>query len=84
MRAMHADGFPRCENKRCERRGKPVPKVFVDHVKPFGKLDTLDNPLFRMFIPSKALQSLCKKCHDAKTKKENKSLKKKSFTDNFQ
>ena len=66
---MHADGFPRCESKQCANRGKPVPKVFVDHIEPVGKVG---GPRYiqRMFIPSVGLQCLCKKCHDAKTKEE--------------
>ena len=77
----HPDGFPRCENKKCPQKGKPVPKIFVDHIKRVGSLDTKDNPILRMFIPSKKLQALCKKCHDVKTKLE-KGVKLK-FTDTF-
>jgi hypothetical protein len=82
-RSMHGDGFPRCEGKGCQHKGKAVPKIFVDHIKPVGSLDTPDNPIFRMFIPSSKLQALCKQCHDKKTKEENKKRKPK-FTDTFQ
>jgi hypothetical protein len=88
-RAMGKDGFPRCENRKCEKRGKPVPKVFVDHVDPVGEVG---GPKYiqRMFIPSIRLQALCKKCHDAKTKAEKKAAagapkrsKKKPAADDF-
>ncbi len=68
-RAMHEDGFPRCENKKCPKKGKPVPKVFVDHKQPVGEVGG-PNYIQKMFIPSKNLQCLCKPCHDAKTKEE--------------
>lgn len=73
-RSMGKDGFPRCENPKCERKGKPVPKVFVDHKLPVGEVG---GPMYvqRMFIPSKSLQALCKVCHDAKTKVERKAEK---------
>lgn len=70
-RAMHPDGFERCENKKCPTRGKPVPKVYVDHIKAFGRLDTKDNPILRMFIHSSKLQCLCAQCHRVKTKIDN-------------
>lgn len=72
-RAVGKDGFPRCESLTCEKRGKPVPKVFVDHVEPVGKIGGPDY-IARMFIPSARLQCLCKKCHDAKTKEERKTI----------
>jgi len=61
-RAIGKDGFPRCE--KCKKK---VPKIFVDHIHSVGKVG---GPKYiqRMFIPSARLQSLCKKCHDAKTK----------------
>ena len=37
-RCLGADGFARCENKKCESKGKPVPKVFVDHIEVMGDL----------------------------------------------
>lgn len=66
-RAMGKDGFPRCE--KCKKK---VPKVFVDHIKPVGEVG---GPKYieKMFIPSKHLQCLCKKCHDAKTREERKA-----------
>lgn len=64
-RAIHIDGFPRCENKRCPKRGKPVPKVHPDHITPVGDVDA--GFITRLFCPSAYLQALCKKCHDQKT-----------------
>ncbi len=68
-RALHADGFYRCENRKCKQRGKPVPNVSVDHIQPVGEVGGR-NYIQRMFVPSRKLQCWCKKCHDAKTRKE--------------
>lgn len=68
-RATDENGFVFCEHKKCPSKGKPVPKVFVDHIDPVGEVGGPDY-IKRMFIPSKFLQCLCKKCHDAKTKAE--------------
>jgi hypothetical protein len=73
-RALHADGFFRCENKKCPQKGKPVPKVSVDHIEAVGRV-TDPNYIKRMFIPSKFLQVWCKKCHDAKTRIDNELTK---------
>jgi hypothetical protein len=67
-RAVGKDGFPRCEKCR-----KKVPKVFVDHIDNVGAVD--DGFIRRMFVPSKYLQALCKRCHDAKTRQERALLK---------
>ncbi len=79
-RSMHADGFPRCENKKCPHKGRPVPAIQVDHIEPIG---AIGGPYYiqRMFISSKELQALCKQCHAAKTKTEKKVKLK--FTDTF-
>lgn len=69
-RAIGPDGFPRCENKKCPSKGKPVPKVFVDHIKAVGTIGG-PNYIRRMFIPSCQLQALCKVCHDIKTKEDS-------------
>lgn len=69
-RATSPDGFVFCENKKCPYKGKPVPKVFVDHIDPVGEV-TGPRYIKRLFIPSRFLQCLCKKCHDVKTKAEN-------------
>lgn len=68
-RAMGADGFPRCENKKCPSKGKPVPSVQADHITPIGEIG---GPQYikRMFVPSTQLQCLCGPCHRAKTKLE--------------
>lgn len=70
-RCIGPDGFPRCENKKCESKGKPVPKVFVDHIEVMGSVLAPDY-ISRMWCPSTKLQGLCKQCHDAKTKLERK------------
>lgn len=61
----HKDGFPRCE--LCKKK---APKIFVDHIIQVGDVD--EGFLKRMYTPSCNLQSLCKKCHDEKTKEERK------------
>lgn len=68
-RALYPDGFYRCESPDCPNKGKPVPKVSVDHVNPVGEVG---GPFYiqRMFVPSSQLQCLCKRCHDAKTRAE--------------
>lgn len=64
----------RCTNPNgfvyCELCKKKVPKIFVDHKKNVGDVDS--GFIERLFCPSKGLQGLCKKCHDAKTKDERK------------
>lgn len=71
-RALHEDGFYRCENKKCPQRGKPVPNVAVDHIEPVGEVGGPEY-IQRLFVPSKKLQCLCKKCHDPKTRAERKA-----------
>lgn len=73
-RAMGDDGFPRCENRKCPQKGEPVPKVFVDHIDPVGEVGG-PNYIARMFIPSRRLQALCKKCHDLKTREERREAR---------
>jgi 5-methylcytosine-specific restriction endonuclease McrA len=68
-RALHADGFYRCENPDCPKAGLPVPKVQVDHIHPIGEIGGPEY-IRRMFVPSTQLQCLCKPCHDAKTRAE--------------
>lgn len=51
----------------------PDKEVNVDHIIPVGTLTCYgDLPGFvqRLFVEVEGLQTLCKKCHDAKTKKE--------------
>lgn len=71
-RALHEDGFYRCENKKCENRGKPVPHVQVDHINPIGEIGGPEY-IQRMFVSSSELQCLCKLCHREKTKAERKA-----------
>ncbi len=81
-RAMGKDGFPRCENKKCPSRGKPVPSVQADHIEPIGVIGG-PNYIQRMFVPSSELQCLCLPCHKAKTKWERDNSKQNRFTDTF-
>lgn len=68
-RAMHKDGFPRCE--KCKKK---VPKVSVDHIQPVGEVGGPEY-IQRLFVPSDLLQCLCKKCHDVKTREERSKTK---------
>lgn len=68
-RCTDKDGFGRCENPDCSNKLRRHPKIYVDHIRRVGAVD--GGFLDRMFIPSKLLQGLCKKCHDAKTREEN-------------
>lgn len=56
-------GFSKCEGCR-----EVVPKVYADHIEPCGTVDA--GFLDRLFVSSKHLQALCKRCHDAKTRDE--------------
>jgi 5-methylcytosine-specific restriction endonuclease McrA len=73
-RALHADGFYRCENPKCEQAGQPAPKVVVDHIKPVGQVGGPDY-IKKMFVPSSELMCLCNKCHRLKTNEERKREK---------
>ena len=50
-RAMGKDGFPRCENPKCPKRGKPVPSVQADHIHPIGEVGG-PNYIKLMFVGS--------------------------------
>jgi hypothetical protein len=67
-RCIGADGFSYCE--KCKKR---APKVFIDHIETVGDVDA--GFIKRLFVPSKGLQGLCKKCHALKTKMERKRKK---------
>lgn len=67
-RATGKDGF-----YRCEKCAKKTPQLKVDHINLVGDVD--EGFINRLFCPSTGLQSLCKKCHDTKTKEERKALK---------
>lgn len=69
-RCTDDDGFYRCEN--CF---EVTPKIFIDHKKNVGDLDS--GFLARLFCPSKGLQGLCKECHRVKTNAERRRRKKK-------
>lgn len=62
-RCTGKDGYPRCElcKKKC-------PKIYIDHIERVGDVDA--GFIARLFVPSRGLQGLCKKCHDAKTAQE--------------
>lgn len=61
-RCLDAQGFPHCE--KC---GKKVPKIQVDHIIPCG--DVLSpGYIERTFVASNMMQALCPDCHKKKTK----------------
>lgn len=72
-RSMDSDGFGVCE--ACHAKS---PKVFVDHIEPVGDVDA--GFIKRLFVSSKGLQALCKKCHAEKTKVDKALLKMKKKT----
>ena len=65
----------RCKNEDgffvCELCHKVVPTIHIDHITPVGLVD--EGFIDRLYCPSNQLQSLCKKCHDTKTRLERKS-----------
>ena len=61
LRAAYRDQHPVCEE--CKRQGKTTPMFAVDHIKPHGGNVGL-------FWDWDNLQSLCRKCHNAKTQRE--------------
>lgn len=67
-RCLLPNGFSKCE--QCKKK---VPKVFVDHIKAIGEPDF--DLIKKMFVSSKELQGLCKKCHDAKTLQDKKEMR---------
>lgn len=84
-RALGEDGFYRCEARGCPTKGKPVPKIHVDHKIAIGEIGGPEY-LQRMFCSSKNLQVICPKCHYAKTKKDNaktRKAKKRKNVDDF-
>lgn len=58
---------------KCETCGRKVPKIYVDHIKPCGKL-TDPGYLERLSCPSNQLQALCHDCHKKKTAKDKESF----------
>lgn len=70
IRCTGKDGFARCE--KCSKR---TPSLKVDHIEKVGDVD--EGFITRLFVSSKRLQGLCKKCHDVKTKLERSAAKKK-------
>lgn len=73
-RALHEDGFYRCENRKCPDKGKPVPRIQVDHIHPIGEVGGPEY-IQRMFVSSDKLQCLCVKCHRVKTNAERAAKK---------
>lgn len=67
-RCTRQNGFYYCE--LCSIR---TPLLKVDHIRPAGQVN--GGYIQRLFTPSKNLQGLCIKCHNAKTKEERKALK---------
>ena len=68
-RCLQPDGYSICE--KCKQQ---CPKIHVDHIQVLGEVTGLKY-IERMWTPSKNLQGLCKKCHDAKTKQERHDAK---------
>jgi 5-methylcytosine-specific restriction endonuclease McrA len=71
-RALHEDGFYRCELPSCPDKGKPQPNISVDHINPIGEVGGTEY-VKKMWCPSDQLQCLCKKCHAKKTREEKKA-----------
>lgn len=71
-RCTDKEGFTRCE--KCRKR---TPKFKVDHIVEAGKVDS--GFIRRMFVSSKKLMGLCKRCHDIKTKAERAAKRKDPF-----
>ncbi len=69
-RCTGADGFPVCE--KCKKK---TPAIKIDHLVAVGQVD--GGFIERMFVPSKKLQGLCKRCHQDKTNLENRLRPKK-------
>lgn len=69
-RAVDKQGFPVCEGK-AHKGKRRVPKIQIDHLDPIGEIG---GPCYidKMFVSSKRLQALCKKCHGPKTRAETK------------
>jgi hypothetical protein len=61
-------------------KDKRVNNVTVDHIDPVVNpktgFNTWEEYVTRLFVEEEALQVLCKKCHDTKTKEERESKKK--------
>lgn len=81
-RALHPDGFYRCENEKCPDKGKPVPNVAVDHINNVGEVGG-PGYIQRLFVPSRMLQCLCKACHRQKTNSERKATPPKRVIKDF-
>lgn len=80
-RATDKEGFGRCENPKCPQKGKRVPKIYADHIARVGSFDS--GFIDRMFRPSKELQALCKRCHDKKTREEQKLERQLDLIDSY-
>lgn len=61
LRDLHLASSPLCVE--CQRRGVVAAAIDVDHIRPHEGRDDLR-------LDPANLQSLCKKCHGAKTKRE--------------
>lgn len=74
VRVTDKNGYARCE--KCG--AKKLPRVWPDHIEPCGNLNeapltprSVGEYIGRMFVPSKKLQAICKRCHQDKTNAEN-------------
>ncbi len=65
-RCLLPNGFSKCE--KCK---EVVAKIFVDHKKQVGDVD--EGFIKRLFVASRYMWGLCKKCHDPKTRAERKA-----------
>lgn len=61
------------EYSRCEKCKRKCAKVYVDHIERVGDVD--EGFIKRLWVPSKYLQGLCKKCHAVKTRDERRKAK---------
>lgn len=75
-RCLLPNGFSKCE--KCK---EVVAKVFVDHIKQVGDVD--NGFIKRLFVSSKKMWGLCKKCHDPKTQAERKAKRDKVKADSI-
>ena len=67
-RQKYITGYYRCQGCGCN-----TSKPQADHIKPVGLADNWDEYIDYLFQGD--IQILCKKCHDSKTKTDNKNIR---------
>ena len=67
-RQKYITGYYRCQGCGCN-----TSKPQADHIKPVGLADNWDEYINYLFDGD--IQILCKKCHDSKTKTDNKNIR---------